>query len=239
MSKDQMTVRIIKQIVREFWIPCLIGVVWASYRISLSQKDAISTFIINFASAFFLASWGIGQIVRIRRQQGIEDSFSDVRKHLADVRKTTNSTLDIATELRLHLKNLPELEILAKNVSSPVIRTQPWVAASHRPSITEETIASETAPEFTPFNALISKSINEEAAERWYREMLKSGVRPNEITFSTLISKAATEEAAEQWYHEMLRSGVRPDEITFSTLISKAASEEAAERWYHESGLSR
>ncbi|GEM_PF-5872927 len=74
--------RVIQQIVREFLLPLLIGVGWAWYGASSSPGHNLQSLITNFAAAFFLASWAIGQVVRIKRQQTTEDSFESLKSSL-------------------------------------------------------------------------------------------------------------------------------------------------------------
>jgi hypothetical protein len=69
------------QLVKEFWIPFLVSVVWTTYAVwgpDVSVKDSIS----NFGSSFFLASWLTGQIFRVRKQAGVEASFGSVEQRL-------------------------------------------------------------------------------------------------------------------------------------------------------------
>ncbi len=69
------------QLVKEFWIPFLVSVVWTTYAVwgpDVTVKESIS----NFGSSFFLASWLTGQIFRVRKQAGVEASFGSVEQRL-------------------------------------------------------------------------------------------------------------------------------------------------------------
>ena len=92
--------RLLKQLVKEFWLPFLIGVLWSLNRVAPSQEDAFGNLIANFATCFFLASWAAGQILRVRRQHTVEDSFKDVERQLAEL-KTTVVTI-LAKSAQLH-----------------------------------------------------------------------------------------------------------------------------------------
>ena len=77
-----MTRRLLGQLVREFWLQTVLGVGWAIYRTFNSPGEMVSTFIANFAGAFFLSSWAFGQYIRIRKQQHVEDEFQNVKGEL-------------------------------------------------------------------------------------------------------------------------------------------------------------
>jgi hypothetical protein len=77
-----MNRRLMKQIVREFWLQTLIAILWAFYRTWPTPAGSISTFIANFGGAFFLTSWAFGQYMRINKQQRVEDDFQTVKGEL-------------------------------------------------------------------------------------------------------------------------------------------------------------
>jgi hypothetical protein len=77
--------RLAKQIFIEFLPQLLLSVAYGAYAVSTSRNTAtsLSTFINAFGPSFFLLSWARGQIVRIRKQQKLEDEFQAVKKELA------------------------------------------------------------------------------------------------------------------------------------------------------------
>ncbi|WP_416739210.1 hypothetical protein ACM1ZW_20690 [Pseudomonas sp. NFX71] len=69
------------QLVKEFRIPLVVAVGWTTYAVwgpEVSFKKLIET----FGTSFFLASWMTGQIFRVRKQAGIEDSLSKVQTRI-------------------------------------------------------------------------------------------------------------------------------------------------------------
>lgn len=71
----------VRQLVKEFWVPFLVSTLWTIYVVwgsTVTVKDVIS----NFGSSFFLASWLTGQLFRVRKQAGVEDSFGSVEQRL-------------------------------------------------------------------------------------------------------------------------------------------------------------
>lgn len=77
--------RLIKQIIQEFWIQLVISTIWASYKVylSISSENPILLFITHFSTALFLTSWMMGQAIRIKKQQKIEDEFSHIKTELS------------------------------------------------------------------------------------------------------------------------------------------------------------
>jgi hypothetical protein len=78
--------RTVKRIIQEFWLPFLLALSWTFYRVSPAQDDYVSSALANFGSSFVVFSWTIGNVVRIKRQQSVEDSFKSVEKHLSELK---------------------------------------------------------------------------------------------------------------------------------------------------------
>jgi hypothetical protein len=68
--------RVFRQIVCEFWLSLIISLLWASWRTSTVD---VFDFVESFAPSFFLASWALGQVVRIRRQHTVADSLAGLK----------------------------------------------------------------------------------------------------------------------------------------------------------------
>src|SRR4051812_883338 len=89
--REDSDMRVIKQIVSEFWIQFLISIGWATYQIwpigasIASVNKALPTFITNFSGAFFFLSWGMSQFFRIKRQNEVKDEFSKVKSELSSL----------------------------------------------------------------------------------------------------------------------------------------------------------
>jgi len=89
--KFSMDSRLVKQICIEFYPQFFLSIAYAVYVVWTSRDNAASSFsvFIKFISAFgpifFLLSWARGQIVRIRKQQKLEDEFQVVKKELGNL----------------------------------------------------------------------------------------------------------------------------------------------------------
>lgn len=91
-------IRTTKQLFKEFWVQILISIFWGIYKVHISDKkdDELSVFITNFSASLFLLSWMFGQVIRIKKQQKIDDEFSHVKNELEGlVSKLNQQTEDI------------------------------------------------------------------------------------------------------------------------------------------------
>src|SRR5438128_1395606 len=83
-----MTKRLLLQLLREFWIQMAVSLAWATYRASVVSDERVSIFVVNFSASFFFTSWMIGQIIRIKKQQKVEDEFQNVKSELVKLLDT-------------------------------------------------------------------------------------------------------------------------------------------------------
>ena len=85
-----------RQVLKEFWIQVVISCVWALYNVQnlSSDKNLCLEFVKQFGVSFFLASWFLGQIIRIKKQHKIEGSFVSIELRLASLIKK----LEVTTE---------------------------------------------------------------------------------------------------------------------------------------------
>lgn len=78
-----------KQLIREFWVPFLLAVVWTAYNVLTStQSWGLRTAINVFGPTFFLLSWATGQFFRVRKQSRVEDSFLSIEQRLKELLNT-------------------------------------------------------------------------------------------------------------------------------------------------------
>lgn len=70
----------LKQLAKEFIVPLTIAVLWTAYNLwDLRAGDrSIKNFINIFGPAFFLASWGISQWFRVRKQQKVDQGLTSI-----------------------------------------------------------------------------------------------------------------------------------------------------------------
>lgn len=123
--------KIIKQIINEFWLQLLLSVLWGAYKVQVApaESNLIATFVANFSAALFLLSWMMGQIVRVKKQQKMEEDFFHVKNELRDLlNKLEQQTKDlvgystggssIAYFLPLIPSNIPIVHLALINTSS-------------------------------------------------------------------------------------------------------------------------
>lgn len=79
-----MNKKIIKQLVKEFWIQFIISILWAVWKINgeLEISEITINFIANFGACFFLTSWFFGQILRVKKQQLVESHLDSLTNNL-------------------------------------------------------------------------------------------------------------------------------------------------------------
>nr|WP_321269638.1 hypothetical protein [uncultured Tolumonas sp.] len=69
----------VKQIIKEFWIPCILALLWTIYNItSANEHWALSKIINVFGPSFFLVSWGTGQFFRIKKQSRVDSNLTNI-----------------------------------------------------------------------------------------------------------------------------------------------------------------
>jgi hypothetical protein len=75
---------IVKQFFKEFWLPLILGVIWALYSTLGSHGEGWSTvrFINTLFGTLFLISWFTGQYFRIRKQTQVENNFQSIEKRI-------------------------------------------------------------------------------------------------------------------------------------------------------------
>lgn len=87
--------KVAKQLLKEFALPCVVALSWTLYSMSGGQFSLIAAVTV-FGPAFFLASWLVGQVFRVRKQVGVEKSFGDVEGRLI---KLTGSLSEVEGRL--------------------------------------------------------------------------------------------------------------------------------------------
>ncbi len=94
---------VIKQLLKEFWLPVLVAIAWTIYnvnsapKVQTTLKDAINI----FGPTFFFASWLIAQWYRVKKQQKVEQGLvgieSKIQKNLDDLDKKTQDLVSYIT----------------------------------------------------------------------------------------------------------------------------------------------
>jgi hypothetical protein len=88
--------RVGKRLFHEFWIPCVLGLIVAvswTYFINISLPEYARLYLANFIFAFLVVGWFTGHVVRVIRQQKVEDSLQAV------VRQQQSSSETFAQEI--------------------------------------------------------------------------------------------------------------------------------------------
>lgn len=71
------------QIIKEFWLPLIIALLWTLYNLNLKNESwSIAKAINVFGPTFFLVSWCCGQYFRIRKQKKVEYELDEVQNKL-------------------------------------------------------------------------------------------------------------------------------------------------------------
>lgn len=100
--------KIINQLIKEFWIPLLISIIWTLINIYLIFDDNeanLKTNAINyvniFGPTFFLVSWLTGQIFRVKKQMNVEHNLNKVENKLISITEQlenkTNQLINFTT----------------------------------------------------------------------------------------------------------------------------------------------
>lgn len=90
--------KITRQLAREFWLPFTIAIAWTAYS---WQTEAVSArnlklLVSAFGPAFFLASWGVSQWYRVRKQQHVDSGLERIQAQVSYVLSEIESrTTDI------------------------------------------------------------------------------------------------------------------------------------------------
>ena len=70
--------KIFKQIIKEFWIPLALSIIWVLYNIYGNGSETewnVQKTVNVFGPTFFLLSWLTSQFFRVKKQTKVEDSF--------------------------------------------------------------------------------------------------------------------------------------------------------------------
>lgn len=73
--------KVLKQMWKEFRIPLVISVSWVVYSQG-SGVWSIEKTITAWSTSFFLASWGVGQFFRVKKQAGVESGLMNIESKL-------------------------------------------------------------------------------------------------------------------------------------------------------------
>lgn len=95
--------KIVRQLIKEFWIPGLIGILWTLYSIYEGSFDnlTVRSFVNIFGPTFFFVSWLVSQWYRVRKQQKVEDGLQgiegNVKQMLAQLDEKTSDLVAYIT----------------------------------------------------------------------------------------------------------------------------------------------
>jgi hypothetical protein len=105
----------IRQLLREFWLPLLLGAAWTAFNVIDRPRSQWSTrqTLNIFGPTFFFMSWLVAQWYRIRKQLRVEDELDEIH---AGVRAIHEPLLPCSLFLTLQVKvSESELEKLFKD----------------------------------------------------------------------------------------------------------------------------
>ncbi|SOD15139.1 hypothetical protein [Pedobacter xixiisoli] len=88
--------KILKQLIKEFYVPFLVAIVWTGINaLKLTKKPSSWTDYVNIGMpTFFFASWMTGQFFRVKKQESVSSSLSNIEARveavLGDISKQAN-----------------------------------------------------------------------------------------------------------------------------------------------------
>jgi len=73
--------RVVFQLLREFWLPLLLGVAWTAFNIVDNPRShwSVREFFNIFGPTFFFMSWLVAQWYRVRKQQRVEEGLTEIQ----------------------------------------------------------------------------------------------------------------------------------------------------------------
>lgn len=94
--------RVILQLLREFWLPLLLGIAWTAFNLVDNPRAtwSVREFLNIFGPTFFFMSWLVAQWYRVRKQQRVEEGLTEIQ---ASVKALQSPLLPCALFLTLEL----------------------------------------------------------------------------------------------------------------------------------------
>lgn len=77
--------RLALQLLKEFWIPLVVSVIWASIGLVWTTTPAWVVAVKDGAACFFLVSWATGQYFRVKKQTHVDSRLSEIVTRLTGV----------------------------------------------------------------------------------------------------------------------------------------------------------
>jgi hypothetical protein len=79
--------KIVIQLLKEFWLPLLLGVVWTAYNVLGNPKGHwnVRTVLNAFGPTFFFMSWLVAQWHRVKKQQNVEEGISSIQADIGAI----------------------------------------------------------------------------------------------------------------------------------------------------------
>ncbi len=72
------------QLLKEFWLPLILGMLWTIYNVADTPVDkwSVKNFLNIFGPTFFFMSWLVAQWYRVRKQQRVEAGLGDIQDNV-------------------------------------------------------------------------------------------------------------------------------------------------------------
>lgn len=81
--------KIIRQLIKEFWFPLLGAIAWTIYALNgndnVEQTKQIKDYITIFGPSFFLISWLTGQFFRVKKQVNVESNLDSIESRVKEL----------------------------------------------------------------------------------------------------------------------------------------------------------
>jgi hypothetical protein len=82
------------QLLKEFWIPLVVSVVWASIGLVWTTTSPWVAAVKDGAACFFLVSWATGQYFRVKKQTHVENRLTEIVTRLTGVLEKIEAASD-------------------------------------------------------------------------------------------------------------------------------------------------
>ncbi len=72
--------RVLRQLLKEFWMPLLLGAAWTAFNVFDRPGEgwSVRTILNIFGPTFFFMSWLVAQWYRVRKQQQVEEGINSL-----------------------------------------------------------------------------------------------------------------------------------------------------------------
>lgn len=120
--------KILQQLLKEFWLPLVLGVAWTTFNvIDRPDRWSVREILNVFGPTFFFMSWLVAQWYRVRKQQRVEDGLVEIQAGLRAI-QTPLLPCGLYYTLKHQCKDEEIDRILTRYESVPVFDAEKSIA---------------------------------------------------------------------------------------------------------------